>query len=147
MTALSSRDGLIAALGAAPDRLVAAASAAADRPVQPGEWTVEQVVRHLIAVEIEVHQGRIGDLATVPEPRWSWTEPGPWAGEPDLGLSGVLRRFAELRGETLSKVAALDEAGWTRTGHHATFGPLDVAGVLRNAVDHDEEHLRGIGRD
>jgi hypothetical protein len=41
-------------------------------------------------------------------------------------------------------VNVLDEAGWARSGQHATFGPLDVAGVLRNAVDHDEEHHRGL---
>lgn len=137
------RDGLLDALSGFPDR-VAAAARAAPRQVAAGEWTPEQVVRHLVAVESEVHQARLYDLATVAEPQWTWTEPGPWPGEPDLDLDGVLRRFAELRGKTLESVGALDEAGWARTGRHATFGPLDVAGVLRNAVDHDEEHLRGL---
>ena len=141
----SSRDDLLASLAAVPDRVAAAARSAAVRPVAPGVWTAEQVVRHLVAVETDVHQARLRDLATIAEPRWTWTEPGPWSGEPGLDLDGVVRRFADLRGETLAIVAALDDAGWARSGHHAAFGPLDVAGVLRNAVDHDEEHLRGLG--
>jgi hypothetical protein len=139
------RDDLLYALAAFPDRVAAAARAAATRPVAPDEWTPEQVVRHLVAVESDVHQARLRDLATVDEPQWTWTEPGPWMGAPDLGLDGALQRFADLRSETLAVVGALDEAGWARTGQHATFGALDVAGVLRNAVDHDEEHLGGLG--
>lgn len=141
----STRNGLLASLAAVPDRVAAAARAAAVRPVAPGEWTIEQVVRHLVAVETDVHQARLRDLATFAEPRWTWTEPGPWSGEPDVDLDGVLRRFADRRAETLAMVDALDDAGWARSGHHATFGALDVAGVLRNAVDHDEEHLRALG--
>jgi hypothetical protein len=139
------RKDLLNALAAFPDRVAAAARAAATRPVALGEWTPEQVVRHLVAVETDVHQARLRDLATVAEPRWTWTEPGPWSGEPELDLDGVLQRFTDFRGETLAVVAALDEAGWARSGRHATFGRLDVAGVLRNAVDHDREHLRGLG--
>ena len=144
-SAQPGRDDLLDALAAFPDRVAAAARAAATEPVAPGEWTPEQVVRHLVAVESDVHQARLRDLATVDGPQWTWTEPGPWMGELELGLDGVLQRFADLRGETLASVAALGEAGWARSGRHATFGPLDVAGVLRNAVDHDEEHLRGLG--
>jgi DinB superfamily len=135
---------LLAALNAFPDRMAAAAQAATSRPVPPGEWTTQEVVRHLLAVETDVHQARLRDLATIDAPRWTWTEPGPWSGEPDLDLDGVLRRFASLRGATLAMVDVLDEAGWARSGQHATFGALDVAGVLRNAVDHDEEHLAGL---
>lgn len=145
MTKPSTRHALLASLAAVPDRVAVAALAAVTRPVPSGEWTAEQVVRHLVAVETEVHQARLRDLATQREPQWSWTEPGPWPGEPDLGLAGVLRRFGDLRAETMTVVKGLDEAGWARTGHHAALGRLDVAGVLRNAVDHDEEHLRALG--
>ena len=145
MSDLATREDLLERLTAFPDRVSVAARAAATRPTAQGEWTTEQVVRHLIAVETHVHQARLRDLATIAEPRWTWTEPGPWSGEPEFDLDEVLRRFADLRAETLIMVGALDDAGRARSGHHATFGALDVAGVLRNAVDHDEEHLRGLG--
>ena len=135
---------LVERLGAYPEPLARAARAA-DRAPADGEWTPEQVVRHLIAVETLVHQARLLDVAVHDTPTWSWTEPGPWEGERDLDLDGVLARFAELRAATVARIRALDDDGWRRTGKHATYGKLDVAGLLRLATDHDDEHLRSLG--
>jgi len=140
----ATRSRLLARLAAFPGRLAATAGPAAARPDPDGEWSVEQVARHLIAVEVEVHQSRLRDLATDDAPSWTWQEPGPWPGEPELDLDGVLGRFAQLRGETVATFRALDEAGWARAGRHAMFGSLDAEGLLRLAVDHDEEHLAGV---
>ena len=67
------------------------------------------------------------------------------------GLPAVLEVDREQRCATVSAgmlygalAAQLDEAGWARTGRHATFGQLDAEGLLRLAVDHDEEHLGGL---
>ena len=54
--------------------------------------------------------------------------------------------FAQARAQSVATVRALDDAGWARSGTHATEGVLDVAGLLRMAIDHDEEHLLGIAR-
>jgi hypothetical protein len=135
---------LIQQFAAFPERVASAARTADGAPPTDGEWTPEQVVRHLIAVETGVVQARLLDLAIDDHPRWSWVEPGPWAGEPDLDLDGVLERFAAMRAATVANVAALDADGWSRSGTHATFGRLDVGGVLGIAIDHDEEHLRGF---
>jgi hypothetical protein len=139
------RAELVATLAAYPVRLADAARAATDRPVPPGEWTPDLIVRHLIAVEIDVHQARLDDLLTsVDEPRWGWAEPPPWTGEPSLGLAALLDRFATLRTRTLATIAALGDGGWARTGVHERLGRWDVAGLLANAVSHDEEHLAGL---
>ena len=142
------REAVLAALAAFPARLAtaatAAASAAASRPVPAGEWGAEEVVRHLIACETDVHQGRLEDLDRDPAPSWDWAEPGPWAGEPGLSLDALLERFAALRSVTLRTVTGLDEAAWARSGTHSTLGVFDVRALLANAVDHDEEHLAGL---
>lgn len=139
------RAEILAALAAYPARLADAAPAASGRPVPDGEWAPGTVVRHLIAVELDVHQARLHDLAaSADEPRWSWIEPPPWAGEPGLDLDALLARFASLRTATLATVDALDAAGWARTGVHERLGRWDVAGLLANAVDHDAEHLTGL---
>ena len=140
----ADRPELLAALAAFPGRLADAARAGAHRAVAAGEWTPEQVVRHLIASEVEVHHSRLADLSTQDDPRWAWAEPAPWPGEPDLTLDQLLERFAHLRTETIALVEGLDDEGWARTGTHERLGVWDVAGVLRNAVDHDEDHLRGL---
>ena len=138
------RAELVAALTAFPDRLGSAVHAAAARPAPAGEWGPVEVVRHLIAVETDVHQARLADLATLDDPRWDWAEPGPWPDEPELTLDGVLQRFASLRAATVATVTGLDHAGWARTGTHSRLGVWDVAGLLANAVAHDEEHLAGL---
>jgi hypothetical protein len=138
------RADVIAALASFPEALASAARVAATRPTPAGDWGPDEVVRHMIAVETEVHQARLADLATQDDPRWSWVEPSPWRGEPTLSLEALLARFADLRARTLRTVEGLDPAGWARTGTHERLGQWDVLGLLRNAVDHDAEHLRGL---
>ncbi len=139
-----ARASLVERFATFPDRVAAAARAADGAPRSDGEWTPEQVIRHLIAVETIVHRARLLDVAVEDGPAWSWTEPGPWLGEPDLDLAGVLARFTELRAGTVASLKALDASAWMRSGRHATYGKLDVAGLIGLAVDHDEEHLRGF---
>lgn len=139
------RDALRATLVAYPAVLARAAQAAATRPTPEGEWSPDLVVRHLIAVETDVHQARLDDLAAATtEPHWGWAEPGPWSGEPTLDLGALLDRFGTLRATTLATVDGLDADGWARTGIHERLGRWDVAGLLANAVHHDAEHLAGL---
>ena len=138
------RADILERLGSFPARLAEAARAAADRPVPAGEWTPAEVVRHLMAVEGEVWLARLASLAAGGEPRWSWTEPGPLPGFEDVSLDDVLGLFGRLRASTLDFLRMFDGHGWSRTGIHDTFGRLDLAGLLRLAIDHDEEHLAGL---
>lgn len=127
-----------------PDRLSAAARAADARPVPPGDWGPSEVVRHLIAVERAVWHVRFAQVAVDDDPQWDWTEPGPTPELEGQPLERILAVFAEVRGQTVATVQGFDAAGWARHGTHATYGVLDVAGLLRLAVDHDEEHLEGL---
>lgn len=138
------RDALLEGFGSFPARLADAARDAASRPVPAGEWTTALVVRHLIAVEGEVWLARLSELAAGGEPRWSWVEPAPVGGFPDASLDDILHAFAGLRASTVEFVRILDDASWARAGLHETHGRLDVAGLLRLAIDHDEEHLSGL---
>jgi hypothetical protein len=88
------RSELLASLAVVPAEVATAARVADGRPVPDGEWTADLVVRHLIAVETEVHQARLRDLDTVEDPQWSWVEPPPWLGEPGLTIDELLDRFA-----------------------------------------------------
>lgn len=151
------RRRLVASLAGAPAAIArtaaaAAATSAADLPESASEreteWSVRQVVAHLALVEAVVFQVRLDQLAGAApgeQPHWSWTEPGT-SDAPELStLEAALAAFAGRRAATLARVAALDEAGWQRAGIHATYGRLDVAGLLRVIVDHDAEHQVAIG--
>jgi hypothetical protein len=136
---------VLAEVAGFPARLEAAAIPASGSPsAGDGEWGVAEIVRHLIAVEAEVHQRRQADLATLEDPRWTWTEPGVAPGYDDASIEEILAAFASARAETVATVRALDEGGWARCGTHATYGRLDVVGLLGLAFDHDEDHLAAV---
>jgi hypothetical protein len=144
---VSEREALVERFATFPERLAEAAHAAGERSVPAGEWRPSEVVSHLIAVEEVVWRARLRDLETTADPRWSRTEPGLAAGLDDASLDDVMSVFAAARAGTVEIVRALDDAGWTRSGTHAVYGRLDVAGLLGVAIDHDEEHLRGVAPD
>jgi hypothetical protein len=149
MDALAPRLAVVARLGACPARLAALARAveqaeAGSGPPE-GEWTPRDVVAHLVAVEGVVWQARLDTLGPGRgEPAWAWTEPGPVEDPSAATLDGVFALFAAGRALTLARLEALDDAGWARAGVHATYGRLDVAGLMRVAADHDEEHLAAL---
>jgi hypothetical protein len=140
------RADLLDRLRAVPDALASAARGASPEPPAPGEWTPSDVVRHLIAVEQEVWQPRLAQLEAEDHPIWPWTEPDPWTGKPGAPLDELLATYADVRATTMATLDGLDDAGWARTGTHATFGVLDVAGLMGRAIDHDDEHLRSFVR-
>lgn len=116
-----------------------------DAPVAPGGWSAREVVLHLAAVDEEVWHPRLDALVRDDFPQWAWVEPGPWAGPGVDRFDGALAAFAERRAVTVARLDALDDAGWSKVGRHETFGLLDVAALLRIALDHDAEHLAQIG--
>ena len=131
-------------LFAIPDRLASAARSAVGRPVPPGEWGPSEVVRHLIAVEEGVWHARLRQLATEERPTWPWVEPEPWQGSPGATLDELLAEFAARRRETLAILDGFEDDGWARTGIHATWGEVDVIGLMIRAIDHDDEHIAGL---
>ena len=96
------------------------------------------------------HRGRARGLAGAPgagSPRRTTRtgrgpSPGLAPGLDDASLLEVLTVSPRRRAKTVATVRALDDAGWARFGTHETYGRLDVAGLLRLAIDHDEEHTR-----
>lgn len=136
---------LIERLAAVPDRLADAATRAPAPAPAPGEWSPSDIVRHLIAVELEIWHVRIAQLAAEDHPDWAWAEPDRWLGEPGASVERLFDTYRAARSRTVAMLTALDDAGWTRTGTHATFGVLDIAGLMSRAVDHDDEHLRSLG--
>lgn len=112
-----------------------------DAPVAPGEWSAREVVLHLAAVDEEVWHPRLDALVREEFPHWPWVEPGPWSGPGVERFDGALAAFAERRAATVARLDALDDAAWAKVGRHETFGLLDVAALLRIAIDHDAEHL------
>jgi hypothetical protein len=138
------RAELVERFASLPQRLVEAAEHTPPGPVPDGEWSPAEIVRHLIAVETTVWHARLDQLAAGGEPRWGWTEPRFDDGPEDRSLDELVETFSVRRAETVARLDGFGDEDWARRGIHDTYGPLDVEGLLRLAVDHDEEHVRGI---
>ena len=151
MSGVSAEEALLTALHDLLDRLsssagdiVAAAGVAPRTGGTPNGWTTIEVVGHLHAVEVDVWQVRLRSLEVESDPWWDWTEPGTGLAEDAVSLDELCIRFSEARTQTVATLRHLDPTGWQRTGRHATFGALDVAGLMERALEHDLEHLRGL---
>ncbi len=106
-------------------------------------WSAAEIVIHMAAVDAEVWEPRLRQLASDPHPTWAWTEPAMarWA---DPSPFAAVEQFAAGRRALLELAGSLDAEAWTRTGTHAVFGELDGAGLLREALAHDIEHLEAL---
>ncbi len=145
------RAELLAAFAAVPARFAAAVETLPRDPdaPRPGRWSVREEILHELVVECVVWWRRLDDLAAraadAPDgPHWPTTEP-ELGDEPDARVTAaLLRAFASARADTVARLEALDDAGWARSGTHAKHGRLDVAGLVRLALSHDEEHLAAL---
>lgn len=136
------RTALVERLAGGPAAIALAARAVGEAAAgtRPDAWSARQNVAHLVLVERQVFQARLHQLAAERSPTWAWTEPAS-SDEPEVAtLEAALAAFAAARAATVEHVRSLDDTGWRRFGHHATYGRLDVAGLLEVIVDHDGHH-------
>lgn len=142
-----NRAELVDAFAAVPARFADIVGAAGGDPDAPrsGRWSVREEILHALVVEYVVWWRRLDDLEAGSHPAWSTTEPGLGVDPDERDSAALLTAFMAARAATVARVARLDEAGWARTGTHAKHGDLDVEGLLRLALGHDEEHLGALG--
>ena len=113
---------------------------------EPGEWSVHEVIGHLIATDVGAFEQRIqGILDGEPE------IPGfrPWAAidERDfnaVALPDLLAEFDASRERAVAFVASLDEDQLTLTGEYPGFGTFAVSDFVYEWPFHDHEHLQQI---
>lgn len=142
----AERAALVERFRAGPEQVAAVAgkAAAARGGRAPEGWSEREIVAHLVRVDREVFQVRLADLSGPSEPQWSWVEPGAQPGRATLAT--LVERFATTREATIAHLKDLDDAGWARSGVHASYGRLDVAALLGIAIDHDADHIAELER-
>ena len=146
----AERGAILERFAAGPGRVASAAVGAQAGRLAVGVrrrsegWSEREIVAHLVRVEREVFQVRLRQVVDEDEPHWQWVEPG--AGPGHASLATLVGRFSAARGATIRYLQALDDGGWARSGIHATYGRLDVAGLLGIAVDHDTDHIAELKR-
>jgi len=147
---------IVRALEAAPARLAEVGARLTEgqrrhRPA-PGEWSVNEVMGHLLHIERDAFLPRLKLMLTQDHPAFPVFSPEPWTRERDHSVDpfdASLAAFTKARGETLGYLRALPAGAAERVGLSAFFGPVSLGQYATHAVDHDLEHLaqmRACGR-
>lgn len=128
--------------------LVALGDAAGWRP-EPGEWSANECVGHLIEAERRGFAGRIrailaADRPGAPADLETWDPPAVAEARRDHLRSGaeLAAEFDDLRADSLRLVRSLKAVDMARVGTHPDVGPLRVDELLGEWVHHDRNHIR-----
>ena len=116
---------------------------------EPGEWSANECVGHLIEAERRGFAGRIRTILAAPDPDRpadleAWDPPAVAEARRDHLRPGsdLAAEFAELRAAGVELVRSLVAADLERSGMHPEVGPLRVDELLGEWVHHDRNHVR-----
>ena len=132
--------------------LAALGDAGGWRP-EPGEWSANECVGHLIEAERRGFAGRIRVIleATVARPDIppdleAWDPPAVAAARRDDLREGseLAAEFAALRAEGVALVRTIRPVDLVRYGRHPEVGDLRVDELLGEWVHHDRNHVRQL---
>src|SRR6266542_2583815 len=107
---------------------------------KPGEWSIGDVVRHLLAADQRVFLPRLDRMLAEARPTFASVEDVLAAGRE---LAPLLDAFTSTRGELVSLLEPLASEAWRREGV-VPRGPVSVASYANIVAEHDIEHRRQI---
>ncbi len=112
------------------------------------EWSLTEVIWHLLDVEHEVHQSRFRDLIDRENVFLPGATSDDWVAQREYqkrdGRQALLD-FLLARQQTLTLLGTIeDDTVWERRGRHAYFGPTSLHELLYLAVQHDRAHWEQI---
>lgn len=111
----------------------------------PGEWSILEVVGHMIDVGA-LWPGRIRQMLASENPALAAVDPD-WVRQRDYHnkqAEFLLQTLAEQRAEFVEFLRTLRPSQLARTGQHPTRGPLTVAEGIAALADHDRIHSQQI---
>jgi hypothetical protein len=114
----------------------------------PDEWSILEVVAHLGDTE-ERALGRVRRMLSEDEPFLAGYDQEALAVERrynEMDPDAALGRFESIRGEHVTVLEGLDDAGWRRRGVHGEQGPIDVQLYEAHCAGEDVDHLAQIAR-
>jgi hypothetical protein len=116
---------------------------------EPGEWSANECVGHLIEADRRGFAGRIrtilaADRPDLPPDLETWDPPAVAAARRDdlRSATELAAAFAVLRAAGVELVRGLRPDDMGRSGVHPHVGPLRVDELLGEWVHHDRNHVR-----
>jgi hypothetical protein len=110
-------------------------------PPRANEWSVIEVVRHLLEGERDTFVPRLRRMLAESRPVFAKT---PRDGTDGSDLNTLLDAFTHSRAQATAILAGLGEPDWARDGVSPSRGPVTVEAYAITMADHDTEHLGQI---
>ena len=133
-------------LAAFPDQLKQQLQGLSDAALRfrpaPAEWSIVEVVGHLLDIEA-VYSARVRQMLATDNPSFPLFKPDELVRQRDYAnqqISFLLSSLAERRDEHLEFLRVLRPAQLARAGVHATRGPVTVADTIAMLAWHDGNH-------
>jgi hypothetical protein len=145
----STRADAIATLQQTPATLVQLVSsqpdAALDFRIAPHEWTVREILAHLVDDEMYVMRLRLERIIKEDHPHLTPHDEQKWYATRNTSrdaLGELLVDFAVQRAASLGIIGMLRESDWAREGFQPEYGAFTAEGWLERWAGHDATHLR-----
>lgn len=142
---------VVEAIGSGPARVRRAVEgltgAQLTRRPRESDWSVKEVMAHLLKVEEDLFLPRLRLLAREDRPSFPSFDADAWARERDHregDLEDEWRRFAAARAETIALLGGLPAGAEHRIGFSSYFGPVTLGDYATHVADHDLDHLGQI---
>lgn len=126
--------------GALASLLIGAGEANVNRRPSPGDWSILEILAHLIDVEQRTLQ-RLERVVAEARPTVPVIHPEPSTQTITTPPADLMRRFEQARAMTLSFLKGIAPEDWQRPAKHQTLGETDFTLLVQLLVDHDAEHL------
>ncbi len=147
----TTRAESIATLQQTPATLVQVTSslpdAALDFRSAPTEWTVREILAHLVDDEMYVMRLRLERIIKEDNPHLTPHDEQKWYATRNTSrdaLGELLVDFAVQRAASLGIIGILRESDWAREGFQPEYGRFTADGWLGRWAEHDRTHLRQI---
>ena len=118
----------------------------------PGEWPPATILGHVSQVDEQVWSLRIDQMVQAHRdgsavPSYEWWEPNAEqtaATFEGSSLDDAAGLVMASRISILTKLRDLADEDWDARAIHATFGEIDVRGLVLEILAHDEEHRASL---
>jgi hypothetical protein len=112
-----------------------------------GEWSINEVVGHLIEAERRGFAGRIKIFLASKDPQveaWDQNEVARGRRDDMKTAAKLAAELDRMRAESVALVRGLKAADLKRGGQHPKVGWLRVEDILHEWVHHDRNHIKQI---
>ena len=113
----------------------------------PGDWSVREILAHLVDDEMYVMRLRLERIVKEDFPHLTPHDEQKWYASRNTTrdqLHELLADFELQRAASLGIIKMLRESDWARRGNQPEYGTFTAEGWLGNWVEHDTVHLRQI---